>query len=571
MNISRDSQSHAPTALPHRSWLAIIVPIFVIVATAGLVAWTAWPTLMPVRQVEVTQAVFDRSANSNILPVSGDESDAASGLQTSGTPTETPTQTTPPRGGKTVQAPGWLEAEPFYVAATALADGVIKSIDVLEGDKVNKGQVIARMIDDDSKLRVQQAEAELATAQSDVLSAQATLTAAQQNWNEPIALERAFETSQAAVAEAQAELAQLPALIQEAQAESQRFDEELELIEESHAANAASETELIVAKQRAAGAKARVTSLQAREPLLQAKVKRFEAEQRAAARDLKLRIEDRRMLDDAKAALARAKANVALAQARHDEAKLELERMTILSPITGIVQERMKVPGDKIMLGSDNRMSAHVVHLYDPDRLQVRVDVPLADASNIYVGQRCEVVVDVLPDQTFEGKVLRITHLADLQKNTLEVKVQVINPSPLLRPDMLTRVKFLAAGKRAEAAERMPSNPASPNSNAASINAITPDTTVLVPSKAIIRDGERSVVWFVANRRGNRGVARRVTVEAAPVDAGWQRVRGQVQPGALLILDPSNLRENEPVQFEADDASSAQTARAVTKGATAWL
>ena len=37
-------------------------------------------------------------------------------------------------------------------------------------------------------------------------------------------------------------------------------------------------------------------------------------------------------------------------------------------------------------------------------------------------------------------------HAADLSKNTLQVKVAVDNPSDLLKPDMLARVKFLAVG-----------------------------------------------------------------------------------------------------------------------------
>ena len=142
----------------------------------------------------------------------------------------------------------------------------------------------------------------------------------------------------------------------------------------------------------------------------------------------------------------RARAVVARATARRDQDKLRLERMVIRAPITGLVQRRLKVPGDKIMLGMDDPLSAHLLHLYDPERLQVRVDVPLADAAGVFVGQRCEIVVDILPDVVFVGDVTRITHEADLQKNTLQVKVRVIDPDPVLKPEMLTRVRFLAEG-----------------------------------------------------------------------------------------------------------------------------
>jgi multidrug efflux pump subunit AcrA (membrane-fusion protein) len=98
------------------------------------------------------------------------------------------------------------------------------------------------------------------------------------------------------------------------------------------------------------------------------------------------------------------------------------------------------------------------------------------------------VVVEVLPDTTFRGEVLRVTHEADLQKNTLQVKVGVSDPSPLLRPEMLTRVKFL---------------PGDPGGEARSDQRDAPVTTTLVPSGAIRERGGARDVLVVRNRRGS--------------------------------------------------------------------
>ena len=87
----------------------------------------------------------------------------------------------------------------------------------------------------------------------------------------------------------------------------------------------------------------------------------------------------------------------------------------------------------------------NIVHLYQPDKLQVRADVPLASAAMVGVGQRAEIVVDVLPNQIFKGTVTRFVHRADLSKNTIEAKVQIHDPSLLLKPDMLARVRILPA------------------------------------------------------------------------------------------------------------------------------
>ncbi|MAY74698.1 MAG: hypothetical protein CMJ31_08320 [Phycisphaerae bacterium] len=504
--------ARAPSA-PRHGRLALIVPSAVALATLGLLAWSAWPVVRPAREVEVTQAVFDRAA---AAPDQIEHTDSDK------------------REIPTVQAAGWLEAEPFYVAAAALADGVVESMDVLEGDRVEKGQVVARLVAEDSEIRLRVAEADLANARAERSRMQAELEAAERAWDDPVELERAVEAGRAAVAEAEAEHAQLPSLIESARATLVRLDEELSRAEESRSSGAATELAVIIAKQRVAAQRADVTAIEAREPLLASRVERLRAELRAAERDLDLRIEDRRRVDATRAAVASADAAVARAEARRDEAALELERMVIRAPIGGYVQARLKLPGDKVVRMMDSQHSAHLVHLYDPERLQVRVDVPLADAAHVYVGQRCEVVVEVLPDRVFAGEVLRTTHLADLQKNTLEIKVKVIDPAPILRPEMLTRVKFLPPGRATEVGS--------------SRDAVL-RSRVLLPESAIDESSGRSRVWTVTDRRSGKGVIRARAVEAIERSDGWVTIEGEVQPGALVAIGAEGVRDGERVSI----------------------
>jgi multidrug efflux pump subunit AcrA (membrane-fusion protein) len=188
------------------------------------------------------------------------------------------------------------------------------------------------------------------------------------------------------------------------------------------------------------------------------------------------------------------------------------------------------VPGDKIMLGMDDPLSAHLLHLYDPERLQVRVDVPLADAAGVFVGQRCEIVVDVLPDVVFAGDVTRITHQADLQKNTLQVKVRVIDPDPVLKPEMLTRVRFLAEG-------------GPPQRDAAG-------PTLLVPAECISRNNETGAtnVWVVRDRRGRRGRSMPVPVVIRQDNGEWLSVQGHLAPGDLLVVAGDTLSPGQAVR-----------------------
>ena len=111
-------------------------------------------------------------------------------------------------------------------------------------------------------------------------------------------------------------------------------------------------------------------------------------------------------------------------------AQLAYDRCTVVSPIDGVVIERLTSPGSVIKFGNGEH-SSHIVHLYDPTQLQVRADVPLSDASQVGVGHPAKIIVDVLPNTTFDGEVLRFVHRADQQKNTIEAKVKILNPSEL--------------------------------------------------------------------------------------------------------------------------------------------
>lgn len=505
-------------AMPRRRLTTWLAPLGATLIVAFLLVISARDVLTPTTPVRISPVIPVREVAPTPDPSRAVSSDR-------------------PRSTMTVQAPGWLEADPYYIACTALADGVVDEMLVLEGERVEKDQIVARLVEDDARIALASAEAQLAAAEADLLVAQADLAAAQSNWEHPIERQRAVDASRAALAEVEAELLQLPALIAEDQADLDRMEEEWRRGNDAFQSGAASDIEVIILRKRADSQAAQLSATRRREAILSAMRDRLRAELTAAQRNFDLRIEERRALDAAQAEVARAQAAVMSAQASRDDAQLRLDRMTIRAPITGFVQRRLKVPGDKVMLGMDDPHSSHVLHLYDPSMIQVRVDVPLADAAHVFLDQRCEVIVDVLPDDTFEGVVTRITHEADLQKNTLQIKVRVLDPSPLLRPEMLTRVKFLPDGPAGQSSSSSKGEP----SAAAEI--------VVVSEQSLLdRTADRARVLVIRQRRGDKGVIQSVTVDIAGVEDGWARVRGSIKPGDLLAVEPIDLAEGDRVK-----------------------
>lgn len=489
---ARGSMASAPRAgvpPPRPRWRTrVALPGAILLATAALLIVAASDTLRPVTSVRVVPVLVKTDVKAK------------------------------PAGAVLVQAPGWVEADPFATAVSALADGVVEEVLVLEGQQVQRDQVVARLVADDAHIALNEADAVLAERQAGLAAARATFEEAQRNWDYPIELTRILQTAEARLAEKHAELGRWPSELAREKAHAVYLQAEYERTAPLHENGQASDIELTYARQAYEAQRAEVEAMRRREPILEAQVEGLEAEVRAAEDNLQLRIADTRALAEAKAAVQRAEAAVASAQARNDEAALRLERMEVRSPAGGIVMTRLVEPGSKLMLNMDNPRSAQVVRLYDPQRLQVRVDVPLVDAAKVGVGQPAEVIVDVLPNHVFHGQVTRVVHEADVQKNTLQVKVGIEDPSPEIKPEMLARARFLSRPD-ADAAEREAAM-----------------QQLFVPRIAVFESEGRSSVWL-ADQAAN--VARRVAVTPGRVVLGdWLSVSDGLQPGDRVVVDP---------------------------------
>lgn len=495
--------------MPRRRWLTRVgVPVGVMVCVAALLAAASREALFPARSVTVVHAVA-KPVTVNVTTAS----DAA--------------------GAVTVQAPGWVEPDPYPIYATALADGVVKEVLVLEGERVTAGQPVARLVDDDARLALVRAEATLVSRQADLAHARAQLAAARTDWQNPVARDRQVAVMQAQLDEVRAELAQLPATI----AERRAVLEERRMVAERLArfvrGNAATEVEAAEARYRTEAAEAALNAQTQRQAILEAQVTRYEAELAAAQRDRELRVSEKLALDAAEAAVAAAESAVKQAEAELAEAQLRLERMTVRAPADGVVMTRLVAPGAKVMLASDMPHSAHVVHLYDPMKQQVRIDIPLADAAKVRIGQRAKIIVDVLPNREFDGVVTRVVHEADIQRNTLQVKVAIENPDEAIKPEMLARAKFLAMSESSES------------------TVMRPDVRAFVPQDVVAdtRDG-RGSVWLV-DAIDQTAKKVEVTLGTGRHD-GWVEIASGVNPGDAVIVDTRGLTIGTRVRVAAE-------------------
>ena len=428
----------------------------------------------------------------------------------------------------TIQAPGWIEPDPFAIGIPALAEGILREVLVRDGEAVKVGQVVARLVDQDARLALARAEAEVRSREAELNVNRAALAAAQSDWEHLIERTKAAAAAEAGLAAARAELDRLPSQVAVEEARLAEITDRFNRIEQTASTGASTEVELAETRARRQSQAAVVEATRRQQPVLEAKVRAAEADLAAASQHARLRIAERKALDGATAAVAQAQAARAHGQAARDEAQLRLDRMEVRSPADGIVLTVKTAPGQKVSFGSDDPHSVEVVRIYDPASLQVRVDVPLADAARVSAGQKAKVVVGVLPDQTFDGLVTRTVHEADIQRNTVQFKVAIANPSPQLKPEMLARVRFIgAATSAAPAASQL----------------------VFAPERLISRDGDGRATAWVADRATSTATRRVLTLTDMKFD-GWIAVREGLRPGDLLIAsDTGVLREGTRIRI----------------------
>ena len=379
-------------------------------------------------------------------------------------------------GPMAFQASGWVEPDPHPIKATALIDGVVKQVHVLEGQSVSKGQVLADLVDDDQALALLAAEQALAMRRAELVEHRANIRSAQSALASATARAKAAEASLVGANDRAGRM-------------------------ETMRKESVSEADVVLAQSQRDAARADVEKAHA-------EVKQAESD--LAAQESRIEV--------LQSAVESAEVEVSMAQLARDRTK-------IVSPIDGRVLRLIAAPGQKKMLGMDDADSSTIAILYNPANVQARVDVPLSDAAGLQVGQLARVRCSLLPDKVFSGVVTRISGEADVQRNTLQAKVRIENPSDQLRPEMLCRVEFLHAAR-------------SPESSAAEVGSTL---STWIPLDAI--DGNTAWICDPDTTR----VKRRDVVLTGETKDGFRRIADGLKPGEWVVLSPKGLSDGQRV------------------------
>ncbi len=306
-------------------------------------------------------------------------------------------------GETTRRATGYVEAAEVHLAARI--PGRVEAVLVVEGDRVDKGTVVARLSTAELDLALERARAERQQAE-------AQLRLLRQG-----ARPEEIRQAEAQLSAARAEQAAAAADLTAAEADEARF---IRLVER----RAGSEKQRDDARARRALAEARARAAAERVEAAAAALDRLRAGARAEE------------IDAARARLAAADAQIASLE--HDRTEA-----TLLAPLTGVVGGRLVEPGELLAAGMP------VATLVDLDRAWINAYVEEPLVPSLRLGESVTVVTD--GGDRLTGAVAFVSPRAEFTPRNVQtsderarlvyrVRINVDNREGILKPGMPVEV-----------------------------------------------------------------------------------------------------------------------------------
>jgi len=174
----------------------------------------------------------------------------------------------------------------------------------------------------------------------------------------------------------------------------------------------------------------------------------------------------------------------------------------VSAPISGIIVSKNVVRGQVINPGGQ------LLALATLQRVWITADIYQDDLSRVYVGQSLEAVTASYPGKTFRGTVQKISPALDPNIHTLQLRCEVGNPSSLLKPQMLARIRLVTS----------------------------PRLVLVIPQSALVFDDNAYYAFILA---GADKVERRQVQIGDWSEPGYFRILSGIKPGDRFVTTQS--------------------------------
>ncbi|MDZ8226285.1 MULTISPECIES: HlyD family secretion protein [unclassified Nostoc] len=343
----------------------------------------------------------------------------------------------------------------------------IDSVEVREGDRVLKNQVIVKL--DDAEI---QAQLKGAVARVDSMQQQQEQAKLQINLlnnqilENQLALQQSEGDAKGRIFEAESALASAQAQLNQAIAEVDQAKSELKLAQINRDRYAKLVAEGAVTKQQfdqsQTAYETALSTVKSRQAAMSSFQKLVNSAQgkltQAQTTELNPSIRNsqiaglRTQLTQTRLKLAAAQADVANAKAAQQEIKAKVTDLKVVNPINGVVISRSVEPGTVVTPGKT------LLTVIDPNNIYLRAFIPQADIGKVHVGQQARIYVDSAPQQPISAKVAAIDTQAsftpeniyfpkDRVKQVFGVKIIINKPDGLAKPGMSADAEIIIASE----------------------------------------------------------------------------------------------------------------------------
>lgn len=230
-------------------------------------------------------------------------------------------------------------------------------------------------------------------------------------------------------------------------------------------------------------------------------------------------IVSRERLDDAESEVIAMEGRVESLQAEIDLVEDDLARSVVRAPYAGVVVEEHAQVGEWIATGGP------VAELLDVEHLEVELQVPERYYRSLRQGASVRLAFEALATHEVPGTVAAVIPRADPQSRTFPVKVRFDNPERKVGVGMLAQAE-LPVGRL--------------------------DSALIVPKDALVRKGDRNVVY----RIDDEDRAEEVGVTVGSGAGAWSQIEGPISPGDKIVtrgnerLRPGQEVQGDPVTYE---------------------
>jgi len=202
----------------------------------------------------------------------------------------------------------------------------------------------------------------------------------------------------------------------------------------------------------------------------------------------------------------KAKYDMEVAESGKKTAEVDIDRMTIRAPFSGVITERFIEKGQTI------QAQAQLFTLVDTNPLKAKIYLPEREIFGIEDNQTVELSLNAEKDVHFKGNVKQINPAVDPKTGTVKVTVEVTEAPKSVRPGSFVDVKLVTQRH---------------------------ENSILIPKKALIEEAGERYVFLIT-----KGIASRKSVQIGFMDDMNAEILKGVSTGdSVVIAGQGSLRD----------------------------